>query len=104
MMYAMQNATRVIPHGEHTRRHTLPLPVAEALRSARARRGWSVREAAHHVGISFGHLSMLERGHRCPSLTVARDLTRVLLSDQPDASRSLLEVARPDAGRDWRPS
>lgn len=87
---------------EDTTRHVLPPELAAALRTARVARGLGVCETARRAGIPHGHLSMLEHGTRCPSIAVARDLAAAL-SLAPDIAAHLFAVARPDAGRSWRP-
>jgi transcriptional regulator with XRE-family HTH domain len=85
-----------------TRRHLLPGELGAALRSARLRRGWSLRRAGREVGIDAGYLCLLEQGKRCPSSSVAFNLATTLKLDA-DVAQQLFDVARPDAGRDWRP-
>jgi transcriptional regulator with XRE-family HTH domain len=46
----------------------------EALQSARLRHGWTISQAAQQTGVSRPHLSLLERGLRRPSESVAEDL------------------------------
>jgi transcriptional regulator with XRE-family HTH domain len=55
--------------------------VGDFIRRARRRKGWSIREAARHAGISDSYWSQLERGRKTPrpgvlwQLAVALDLT-----------------------------
>jgi transcriptional regulator with XRE-family HTH domain len=94
------------PAREYPPRHTLPADLAAALRAARQDRGLGLREAADLAGVDAGHLSRIERGLRCPSLAIARDLVAAL-ELAPDLAAWLLAIARPDAGRSaprpWRP-
>lgn len=79
-------------------RHLDPL-IAQSLRSARRRQGWSLRRAAEIVGISAGYLCLLEQGKRVPSTIVARSLVEVY-ADLPEQIIARLEaVARRYAGR-----
>jgi transcriptional regulator with XRE-family HTH domain len=59
-----------------------------------------LRAAARATGIGPGYLSLLEKGQRCPSVAVARDLVAALELGTDLADR-LFEVARPDAGRSY---
>jgi transcriptional regulator with XRE-family HTH domain len=87
---------------EDTFRHSLPPELAAALRAARVALGLGVCEAAQRIGIPHGYLSMLEHGTRCPSTSVAHELRRAL-ELEPAIAAHLFAVARPDAGRSWRP-
>jgi transcriptional regulator with XRE-family HTH domain len=55
-------------------RQAPPADLGPLLRSARERRGWSLREAARRVRISHTYLIDLEAGRRAPSVAVAEDL------------------------------
>jgi transcriptional regulator with XRE-family HTH domain len=83
-------------------RHTLPDDVAEFLRAARLRAGWSFRAAARETGISRGMLCEIEHGRRAPSAEVAGLLCRHYPLSMAERAR-LLTVAIPGAGRSWRP-
>jgi len=79
-------------------RHLDPL-IAQSLRSARQRRGWTLRVAAEVIGISTGYLCLIEQGKRVPSTIVATSLVAVY-SDMPvDVVAKLQIAARPSAGR-----
>ncbi len=82
-------------------RDCLPIAVAHPIRLARLARGWSLRRAAAEIGISVGHLSYIERGLRCPSNAVARDLISVLLPQRRAEAEELLWHARPASGRSF---
>jgi transcriptional regulator with XRE-family HTH domain len=94
--------TEAEAHGKHSERHVLPPELAAELRAARWRRGLSLRQLADKVRVAHGYLCLLEQGKRCPSVAVARELAAALQLD-PDVVAPLLAVARPDAGRSWRP-
>lgn len=72
--------------------------VADMLRAARLRRGWSRAQAAARTGVSLRHVAHLEFADRAPSAAVA-----IALADgydlRPEERRALLAVARPHAGR-----
>lgn len=74
----------------------LPRDLADALREARERAGLKLCELAALVGISPSYLGALERGRRCPSVTVARELVPIL---EPEMAARLMQVAVQDAGR-----
>jgi len=79
-------------------RHLDPV-IAQNLRSARQRRGWTLRVAAEVIGISTGYLCLIEQGKRVPSTVVAACLVAVY-SDMPvDVLAKLQIAARPSAGR-----
>ena len=52
--------------------------------------------------ISGGYLGLFENGERCPSMIVAHDLITGLDLDD-EVAAWLLDVARPNSGRSWRP-
>ena len=87
---------------ENTYRHRLPADLAAALRTARHARGLGLREAARTAGVSGGYMHMIEHGDRCPSRAVAEDLIVALDLDRALAN-GLLDFARPNAGRSWKP-
>jgi len=70
-----------------------------ALRRGRLGRGWSMSEAASHTGVSRPMLSLLERGQRRPSESVAEDLIDAYGLDDDDAD-AVRAIARPLVGRD----
>jgi len=79
-------------------RHLDPV-IAQNLRSARQRRGWTLRVAAEVIGLSTGYLCLIEQGKRVPSAVVAASLVAVY-SDMPvDVVAKLQIAARPSAGR-----
>jgi transcriptional regulator with XRE-family HTH domain len=70
-----------------------------AFRDARLRRGWSLARAAEETGVSRPHLSLLERGLRRPSESVAE--TIIFGYKMTDAEASAVSaIAVPWAGRD----
>jgi hypothetical protein len=80
------------------RRTSTPEAMA-AFRDARLRRGWSLTRAAAETGVSRPHLSLLERGLRRPSESVAEDLISAYNMTGAEAD-AVSEVAVPWAGRD----
>lgn len=68
-------------------RQQIPRDLGTAIRAARQRAGWSLRDLGSALGLSAGFLSRLERGLRAPSSTVAADLTDVLDLDDATAAR-----------------
>jgi transcriptional regulator with XRE-family HTH domain len=71
----------------------------EALRRGRQRRGWSMTAAAKHSGVSRPMISLLERGLRRPSESVAEDLIDAYGLDAVDAL-AVRSVALSLVGRD----
>jgi transcriptional regulator with XRE-family HTH domain len=78
----------------------LPDDLAAAIRAHRLRRGLGLREAARTAGIPHSHLSMIERGQRAPSLSVAELLCDALRLPAHLAAE-LIAAAQPHAGRDY---
>ena len=70
-----------------------------AFRDARLRRGWSLTRAAEETGVSRPHLSLLERGLRRPSESVAEDIITAYRMT-PDEADAVSAIAVPLAGRD----
>jgi transcriptional regulator with XRE-family HTH domain len=70
-----------------------------ALRDARLRRGWTLTRAAEETGVSRPHLSLLERGLRRPSESVAEDIISAYRMTDAEAD-AVSEIAVPGAGRD----
>jgi transcriptional regulator with XRE-family HTH domain len=61
------------------RRRQDPLPeFGPALRAARIRARWSLRQLARRAGTTAGYLSLLEHGHRAPSVVTIDMLTTAL--------------------------
>ena len=97
---------RAVPAGEHLNsaprgerhRAVLTPPVAAMLRAARGRAGWSVRQAAGHLHLAVGMVSMMESGSRAPSLQVAERLVEVLRLTEAEAEQLLREAV--PTGRD----
>ncbi|MCU1676331.1 MAG: sensor protein [Frankiales bacterium] len=56
--------------------------IAEALRQARMRRGWTREDLAHHSGVSYGAIAQIEAGRR----TDVRLRSLVALADALDVS------------------
>lgn len=80
-------------------RRTPPTGLGATLRSAREQLGLSQGAVALTVGVRPDYVSKLERGLRCPSVSVADSLVLVLeLNDT--ARAALLAAAVTDAGRD----
>lgn len=84
--------------GRTARRSSSP-GAARALREARARHGWSLAQAAERTGVSKPHLSLLERGLRRPSESVAEDIIDAYRVTE-DEAEELRAVAVRWAGRD----
>ncbi|MFK0154608.1 multiprotein-bridging factor 1 family protein [Streptomyces sp. NPDC090493] len=80
-------------------RRTPPVALGGALRQARESASLSQGAVAVAVGVRADYISKLERGERCPSVTVARALAGVLHLDGA-AAEMLARVAVDDAGRD----
>jgi len=59
------------PWRSRTAHRTSTPGAMRALRDARLRQGWSIARAAAECGVSRPHLSLLERGLRRPSESVA---------------------------------
>jgi transcriptional regulator with XRE-family HTH domain len=56
----------------------IPKKLGERLRAERARRGLSLAQVAHEVGVALGTLSFLERGVSDPKLSTAEAVERWL--------------------------
>ncbi len=80
------------------RRSSTPEAMA-ALRDARLSRGWTMTRAARETGVSRPMLSLLERGQRRPSQSLAEDLISSYCLD-PGAAEALRDIAIAFAGRD----
>jgi transcriptional regulator with XRE-family HTH domain len=52
--------------------------LGKAVRSARQKQGWTLRELGAHAGVSVSQLSQVERGASDPSLDTLRDLADAL--------------------------
>lgn len=70
-----------------------------ALRGGRLGRGWSMTAAAKHSGVSRPMISLLERGLRRPSESVAEDLIAAYGLTGP-AAAAIRAIAIPLVGRD----
>ena len=107
-------ATRKVAHGSHTgdrpqnvnlmgdSRQAVSAATATDLRVARAARGWSLRQAAVELGISYQHVHHFERARRAPSPSVAEALISGL-GLGPTTSARLRSEAVVGRGRDWQP-
>ncbi|HEX3957842.1 MAG TPA: helix-turn-helix transcriptional regulator [Trebonia sp.] len=84
--------------GRTARRSSSPEATA-AFRDARLRRGWTLTVAAEQSGVSRPHLSLLERGLRRPSESVAEDIIAAYKMTDAEAD-AVNEIAVPWAGRD----
>jgi transcriptional regulator with XRE-family HTH domain len=71
----------------------------EALRQGREQLGWSITQAAAETGVSRPHISLLERGLRRPSASVAEVLIDCYRMSAADAE-AVRGIARELAGRD----
>lgn len=77
----------------------LPPDVAEMLHMARLGHGWTKSEAERRTGISRRMITLLERGERYPSQTLAEDLIDGYRLGELNADR-LRGIALPNVGRD----
>jgi transcriptional regulator with XRE-family HTH domain len=91
------------PRGQHEPHRYLDPEVAESLRKARLRLGWSFRKAAQVTGVDAGYMCHLEHGRRVPSIVTAEALISGLKLDAFEAEQ-LRAVALRDVGRDCDPS
>lgn len=84
-------------------RRTPPAGLGEALRQARETAGLSQGAVAGAVGVRPDYVSKLERGERCPSVSVAQALARILNLTAAGAAL-LFAAAVDDVGKDspWR--
>ncbi|MFF4823124.1 helix-turn-helix domain-containing protein [Streptomyces sp. NPDC001312] len=80
-------------------RRVPPAGLGEALRQARESAGLSQGDVAAAVGVRPDYVSKLERGLRCPSVSVASALVR-MLHPSGQVAEALAVAAVPDAGRD----
>lgn len=87
------------PWRGRTARRTSTPAAMRAFRDARLRRGWSLTRAAEETGVSRPHLSLLERGLRRPSESVAEDIITAYRMT-PDEADAVSAIAVPLAGRD----
>jgi len=69
--------------------------IGRCLRQARRDQGKTLREVAEAAGVSFGHLSEVERGHKEPSSEVLAAICRALGLDLVD----LLSAAQSELAR-----
>lgn len=84
--------------GRTARRTSTPEAMA-AFRDARLRRGWSLTRAAEETRVSRAHLSLLERGLRRPSESVAESIIFGYRMTDAEAD-AVSAIAVPWAGRD----
>jgi hypothetical protein len=94
------NAKPDPPQGQRSPHRYLAPEVAESLRRARRRRGWSFRRAGRAIGVNPGYLCYLEQGRRVPSVVVAEALIDGLKLDRDEAA-DLRAVALYGVGRDF---
>lgn len=87
------------PWRSRTAHRTSDPDAMAALRTARLRHGWTMTRAAEETGVSRPHLSLVERGLRRPSVSVAEALIGGLRmsGEEADAVRS---IALEHVGRD----
>lgn len=48
--------------------------LGNSLRQRRQSLGWTIKEAAHHVGVGESYLSKIERNEKVPTLNVLRTI------------------------------
>ena len=79
------------PWRTRTAHRTSDPKAMEALRRGRERHGWTMTSAAEHTGVSRLMISLLERGLRRPSESVAETLIAAyrLTGPEADAVRSI---------------
>jgi transcriptional regulator with XRE-family HTH domain len=72
---------------------TTESPLGSRVRARRQRRGWTLKDLAHHTGLSVPYLSDIERGNTNPTLETLTTLAAALeatvtdlLGDQPTAA------------------
>jgi DNA-binding XRE family transcriptional regulator len=87
------------PWRGRTARRSSTTAAMRAFRDARQRRGWSLTRAAEETGVSRPHLSLLERGLRRPSESVAEDIIAAYRMTDAEAD-AVSAIAVPWAGRD----
>ena len=80
----------------------MPKHLGLAIREARERRGWSLREAGAYMEIDWSYLRRLEQGERCPSQTIAHVLSDTLDLDR-ETTDALLEHSS-GVGQWWAPT
>jgi ribosome-binding protein aMBF1 (putative translation factor) len=88
------------PRGQREPHRHLDPEIAESLRKARLRRGWSFRTAARATGVDAGYLCHLEHGRRVPSIVTAEALISGLKLNAFEAEQ-LRAVALSGVGRDF---
>ncbi len=88
------------PRGQHEPHRCLDPEVAESLRKARLRCGWSFRKAAQVTGVDAGYMCHMEHGRRVPSIVTAQVLISGLKLDAFEAEQ-LGAVALIGVGRDF---
>lgn len=87
------------PWRGRTARRTSTPEAMHAFRNARLRRGWSLTRAAEETKVSRPHLSLLERGLRRPSESVAESIIRAYSMTAAEAD-AVEFIAVPWAGKD----
>ena len=87
------------PWRGRTARRTSTPEAMRAFRDARLRRGWTLTRAAEETKVSRPHLSLLERGLRRPSESVAESIIRSY-SMTPAEAEAVEFIAVPWAGKD----
>jgi transcriptional regulator with XRE-family HTH domain len=87
------------PWRSRTAHRTSSPQAMEALRHGRQRRGWTLTAAAKHSGVSRPMISLLERGLRRPSESVAEDLIDAYELTGPEAN-AVRSIALELVGRD----
>jgi DNA-binding XRE family transcriptional regulator len=87
------------PWRSRTAHRTSTPEAMAALRDGRVGRGWSMSEAARRSGVSRPSISLLERGLRRPSVSVAEDLIAAYGLAGPTAA-AIRAIAIPLVGRD----
>jgi hypothetical protein len=84
---------------KRTAHRTSTRAATRALLEGRQRRGWSQLRAEDETGVSHSHISLLERGLRRPSESVAETLISAYQLTGADAD-AVRGIAVPWAGRD----
>jgi transcriptional regulator with XRE-family HTH domain len=72
------DANAALPSAAADGRQSERAKLGRAIRTARQKRGWTLRELGAHAGVSVSQLSHVERGASDPSLDTLRDLAEAL--------------------------
>lgn len=87
------------PHGarDESTRHYVTAELAAMLAAARRHRGWSQREAARNIGVTYGMIGHLEHCRRAPSAALAERIIDAYRLDHAEAGMLRAEAVE-DAG------